>query len=118
MNKNHPLWAKAAAGVAAALLLLVGVYFFFPRHTQPKVQTEAQLQLTIDQLKLYDGTDTSKPIYLAYQGNIYDVTAGKSYYEPGGTYHWLTGRDATSDLNLVGGEIIKRKYPVVGKIVQ
>lgn len=33
--------------------------------------------LTDDQLSAYDGSDPSKPIYLALNGTIYDVSAGR-----------------------------------------
>lgn len=33
--------------------------------------------LTDDQLSAYDGSDSSKPIYLALNGTIYDVSAGR-----------------------------------------
>jgi predicted heme/steroid binding protein len=69
------------------------------------------------ELALYNGSDPTKPIYLGMNGLVYDVTAGREYYQPGGTYHWLAGKDSSADLNLVGGEIIKRKYPVVGSLV-
>lgn len=47
------------------------------------------------QLKAFDGTDPSRPIYVALNGTIYDVTAGARFYGPGGTYHVLAGKDAS-----------------------
>lgn len=35
------------------------------------------------------------PIYLAVNGTIFDVSAGRDYYGPGGSYHGLAGHDAT-----------------------
>ncbi|KAJ3369186.1 hypothetical protein GGF31_005467 [Allomyces arbusculus] len=49
---------------------------------------------TPEELKQYDGTDPSKPIYLAIMGDVFDVTEGRSYYGPGGGYHFFAGRDA------------------------
>jgi predicted heme/steroid binding protein len=89
---------------------------FFAKEPVPVV-TSSNILLTISDLKKFDGTDSSQPVYLAYEGNIYDVSEGRSYYAPNGAYHWLTGKDATNDLNLVGGDIIKKKYPIVGKIL-
>jgi predicted heme/steroid binding protein len=43
---------------------------------------------------LYNGEDPKKPIYLALNGTIYDVSAGKTTYGPGGSYHHFAGRDA------------------------
>ena len=76
-----------------------------------------QYQLTLSQLKQYDGSDQVKPILLAYHGALYDVSAGKKYYGIGATYHFLVGKDSTTVLDFIGGEIIKVKYPVVGKVI-
>lgn len=43
----------------------------------------------------YDGSNPNTPIYLALNGTIYDVTAGRSMYGPGGSYHFFAGRDAS-----------------------
>jgi predicted heme/steroid binding protein len=51
--------------------------------------------LTEAELRAYDGTDADKPIYLAINGTIYDVSISPSFYGPGGHYHHFVGRDAT-----------------------
>ena len=71
---------------------------------------------TAEELKKYNGSDPTLPIYLSYEGNIYDVTAGKEFYQTGGPYHDLAGKDSTSEPNFAGGGIIKRKYPIIGKL--
>lgn len=53
------------------------------------------LLLTPEQLALYNGTDSTKPIYLAINSTIFDVTAGKHTYGPGGSYEVFAGRHAT-----------------------
>jgi len=53
------------------------------------------ISLTDAELKAYDGTDPDKPIYLAVNGTIFDVTAGRRHYGPGGSYHFFAGADAT-----------------------
>lgn len=52
------------------------------------------LYLTPDELTVYDGTDPTKPIYLAINGTIYDVSANRRTYGPGGSYHYFAGCDA------------------------
>ncbi|KAJ4481916.1 cytochrome b5-like heme/steroid binding domain-containing protein, partial [Lentinula aciculospora] len=52
-----------------------------------------QRLFTESELARYDGTDPDKPVYLAIDGDVYDVTKGKAY-QPGGPYHILTGVDA------------------------
>jgi predicted heme/steroid binding protein len=41
----------------------------------------------------YDGKVEGRPIYLAIDGDVYDVSKGKAY-QPGGSYHILAGVDA------------------------
>ncbi|KAK2466399.1 hypothetical protein APHAL10511_002041 [Amanita phalloides] len=44
-------------------------------------------------LSEYDGKTPGKPIYIAIDGDVYDVTGGKAY-QPGGPYHFFAGVDA------------------------
>lgn len=82
------------------------------------VSVEAPLtQFTASDLKKYDGSDSNLPIYLALNGDVYDVTEGKEFYQTSGPYHYLAGRDSSSELNLIGGSIIKSKYPVIGRLI-
>lgn len=67
-------------------------------------------------LKKFDGTTPDNPIYIGLDGYVYDVTSGRKFYEKGGTYHYLAGKDSSKDLALIGGDIIKSKYPIVGKL--
>jgi hypothetical protein len=50
--------------------------------------------LTPEELAAYDGTDESKPVYLAINGTIYDVSNGRHIYGPGGSYSFFSGCDA------------------------
>lgn len=73
---------------------------------------------TASTLAHYDGSDPTLPVLIAFQGNVYDVSPGRSYYEPGGAYHFLAGTDGTVLLEKIGGDIIKRKYTVIGTFTQ
>lgn len=53
------------------------------------------IHLTPTELSLYNGTDPSLPIYLAVNGTIFDVSANRMMYGPGGHYNFFTGRDAS-----------------------
>ncbi|XP_030544462.1 probable steroid-binding protein 3 [Rhodamnia argentea] len=46
----------------------------------------------------FNGTDPSKPIYVAIKGRVFDVTTGKSFYGPGGAYAMFAGKDASRAL--------------------
>ncbi|KAI0662943.1 cytochrome b5 [Cubamyces menziesii] len=46
------------------------------------------------QLAQFDGTDPGKPVYIAIDGDVYDVSSNRATYGPGGSYHMMAGRDA------------------------
>lgn len=64
-----------------------------PRYLKFRL-TPGYVQLSTEQLALYNGTDPSLPIYLAVDGLVFDVTAGKPIYGPGGSYSKLAGTDS------------------------
>lgn len=103
-------------GVVLLVLLLANVMFllFFKSKSVPNNQL---ISFNVMELKKYDGTDPNLPIYLAYNGDVYDVTAGKEFYVLGGAYHDLAGKDSTKELNFAGGGIIKIKYKIIGKLI-
>lgn len=99
------------------------------------------MEFTPDQLIQYNGTDPSKPIYVAIRGRVFDVSTGRSFYGPGGSYCMFAGKDASRALakmskneedvvpsldGLTEKEIgvlddwekkFEAKYPVVGRVV-
>ena len=72
--------------------------------------------ITTESLAQYNGSDPSLPIYIAFEGLVYDVSEGSKFYAPGGAYNFLAGTDGTTLLRIAGGETIKKKYPVVGTL--
>ena len=79
---------------------------------EPLVETTSVF--TKDSLAVFNGEDSSLPIYIAFEGNVYDVTEGEKFYGPDGNYNFLAGTDSTKLLKVFGGDTIKNKYPVVG----
>ncbi|KAK3439632.1 probable steroid-binding protein 3 [Eucalyptus grandis] len=99
------------------------------------------MEFTPSELIQFNGTDPSKPIYVAIKGRVFDVTAGKSFYGPGGAYAAFSGKDASRALakmskndedvsasldGLSDKEMgvlddwekkFEAKYPVVGRVV-
>ncbi|KAH1498302.1 hypothetical protein LV164_006210 [Aspergillus fumigatus] len=67
----------------------------WPVLVQYIVSQPRPVYLTPDQLALYNGTDPSLPIYVAVNGTIFDVSANRLVYGPGGSYNFFAGRDAT-----------------------
>jgi predicted heme/steroid binding protein len=45
-------------------------------------------------LATFDGTDGNKPIYIAIDEDVYDVSSNRRTYGPGGPYHSMAGVDA------------------------
>ncbi|KAG6391955.1 hypothetical protein SASPL_149719 [Salvia splendens] len=55
-------------------------------------------EVTADELKKYDGSDSSKPLLMAIKGQIYDVSQSRMFYGPGGPYALFAGKDASRAL--------------------
>ncbi|KAM0858371.1 hypothetical protein ACQ4PT_047870 [Festuca glaucescens] len=109
-------------------------------HKAREVKIEMATELTAAQLRAYDGSDASKPIYVAIRGKVYDVSAGRGFYGPGGDYAIFAGREASralakmsKDSGDVSGDLaglsekelgvladwetkFQAKYPVVGRL--
>lgn len=49
-------------------------------------------------LAQYDGSDPSKPIYVAIKGRVFDVTHKKDMYGKGTGYNVFAGKDASKGL--------------------
>ncbi|KAG0466970.1 hypothetical protein HPP92_017964 [Vanilla planifolia] len=101
----------------------------------------AMAELTANELRGYDGSDDSKPIYVSIRSTVFDVTNAKSFYGPGGPYAVFAGREASRALAKmskseedISGELddltekelsvlqdwenkFRAKYPVVGRVV-
>ncbi|KAN0106782.1 cytochrome b5 [Hyaloscypha variabilis] len=67
----------------------------FTRLSVLKSWLNGPIQYTDADLRFYDGTDPTKPILLAINGTIYDVSNGRKHYGPGGSYHLFAGADAS-----------------------
>ncbi|KAG8955580.1 hypothetical protein FRC04_007571 [Tulasnella sp. 424] len=64
------------------------------RHWASLIPDGTQKMYTESMLAKYDGTDPEKPVLLAIDGIVYDVSEGRRTYGPGGSYHQFAGRDA------------------------
>ncbi|KOS22127.1 Membrane steroid-binding protein 2 [Escovopsis weberi] len=53
------------------------------------------MYLTPKELSKFDGSDPSKPLYIAIKGTIYDVSVNRRMYGPGGSYGYFAGVDAS-----------------------
>ena len=116
--KNNKLLLSV---LVVAELFILAIFLYLPQQDSSSVLAEQTVNgekiFTTQELGMYDGTDPSLPIYLALDGDVYNVSPGKEYYKPGGSYHSLAGKDASEELHFAGGSIIKRKYKIVGKLL-
>jgi len=55
---------------------------------------------TLEELKAFDGSDTSKPVYVAIKGTVFDVSRKRDTYGPGGSYAVFAGKDGSRGLGL------------------
>jgi len=97
---------KSSKGFVLALSLVLGLalgifYFGWGKFnsltlTANSTKTKKSNGLfTMEELKLYNGSDPELPLYLAIIGEVFDVTRGKQYYGPGGGYSFFAGTDGT-----------------------
>lgn len=87
----------AAIGAAGSSKAFHGNYTFnyANQYTNPRYwlqQLKTPVNLTESQLASFDGSN-GKPIYLAVNGSVYDVSASPELYGPGGSYSFFTGKD-------------------------
>lgn len=101
------------------LIVLDALVFSVTQHHANAAQPEKLRTYSLAELSAYDGTDPNKPVLLAMDGYVYDISRGRDqYYAPGKPYHMLAGNDASALLHLIGGDIITRKYEAVGRMVR
>ncbi|KAJ5592167.1 hypothetical protein N7537_009071 [Penicillium hordei] len=75
--------------------VLWGYRPWYTRWPVVKQWVQGPVTLTPSQLSLYNGTDTNLPLYVAVNGTVFDVSANRMIYGPGGSYNFFAGRDAT-----------------------
>ena len=126
-QKKHfkPIFSSSLSVVLCFLLIFVFLRIFIFKPTKEDnscvsvsknstASAKTLVSLSSNQLKEFDGVRNYK-VYIGLDCLVYDVTSGKDqYYGEGKPYHYLVARDATDQLKIFGGDIIKRKYPVVG----
>ncbi|CAE6416564.1 unnamed protein product [Rhizoctonia solani] len=113
---NYSATSVAIAAVAVA----VPSYWLFSRQRSqgqsspagsstkrnPFAVPDGQLQppkddpYTLAELSAYDGRDPGRPVYVAIKGTVFDVTAKRDVYGPGGSYSVFAGKDGSKGLGL------------------
>ncbi|KAJ7644822.1 cytochrome b5-like heme/steroid binding domain-containing protein [Roridomyces roridus] len=55
---------------------------------------------TLEQLREFDGSDPSKPIYVSIKGTVFDVSHKADVYGPGKSYSIFAGKDGSKGLGM------------------
>jgi len=70
-----------------------------PSKAPPQLPAMAKQDLTLEQLRGYNGTESNGRILTAIYGDIFDVSRRSDLYGTGGSYSLFAGRDATRALS-------------------
>ncbi|KAI9282202.1 cytochrome b5-like heme/steroid binding domain-containing protein [Sporodiniella umbellata] len=54
--------------------------------------------ITVSELRKYDGSDPSLPIYVGIKGDVFDVSKNTASYGPGAGYNVFAGKDSSKAL--------------------
>lgn len=131
------------------VIMAVLVYKIYRKYTRSHAVTpvlnlpKLRKDMTVAELRQYDGTQPDGRVLIAVNGWIFDVTRGRRFYGPGGPYALFGGRDASrglatfsvtssdkeyddlSDLNSMQMESVKEweeqfreKYDLVGRLLK
>ncbi|XP_070572496.1 neuferricin-like [Ptychodera flava] len=73
----------------------VKLLFGYDGSSQKKTSSEVSKVFTLEELKHLKGGPGSKGLCVAVLGKVFDVSAGKKHYGPGGGYEFFSGRDGT-----------------------
>ncbi|KAL5079358.1 hypothetical protein RYX36_007779 [Vicia faba] len=68
---------------------------------EPRREAVEVGEMTETELRLYNGSDKSKPILISVKGQIYDVSEGRNFYGPGGSYTMFAGKECSRALALL-----------------
>lgn len=131
---------------AIIFVLLYKIYLKFtkvPQETPAVELPKIRKDMTVSELRQYDGNQADGRVLVAVNGWIFDVTRGRRFYGPGGPYAAFGGKDASrglatfsvtssdkeyddlSDLNSMEMESVKEweaqfreKYELVGRLLK
>lgn len=107
----HSYTGLSPAAFFTIVALMVGVYrlvcgMFVAPDAAPEKRSlppePVQVgDMTLEELRAYDGSDPRKPLLMAIKGQIYDISKGRMFYGPGGPYALFAGKDASRALALM-----------------
>ena len=109
--------SKTKYSLMAAAMFGIGLAIFDKQLIVKKIRVEGSWPIyTQASLNGYNGDNPEKPVLLALDGWVYDISPGRAtFYDPGKPYHFLAGTDASVSLHMFGGDLIRSKYKIVGQ---
>jgi len=113
---NELFGSPLNAVLVLAILYLLYKIFKSDTDSQPNIQVEPPLprmkkkDMTLQELRKYDGNGPEGRVLVAVLGKIYDVTRGKKFYGPGGPYSGFSGRDASRGLATFNVDAVSDEY--------
>ena|SRR3989338_1858549 len=107
----EPVWVAIAAVLVLIVYLSVRLWMQEPETPPPRiVRAPFHGDVARSQLAQYDGRDSTKPILVGIDGELFDVTNSPAYC-PGGSYQIFAGTDATRALALSSFETFDLAHP-------
>lgn len=100
MDANSFVLIIAAGVVSYFVLTIMRAIFeiFFPSKVPAGYQPALVGEITLEEMSKCTGEDPFRPILVAVNGKIYDMTEARNFYGPGGAYHVYAGREAARAL--------------------
>ncbi|KAL5528728.1 hypothetical protein ACEPAF_7865 [Sanghuangporus sanghuang] len=66
----------------------------------PELDPPKDTPFRLEELREFDGSDPSKPIYVSIKGTVFDVTNKREMYGPGKSYNIFAGKDGSRGLGM------------------
>ncbi|XP_056141329.1 neuferricin [Lampris incognitus] len=95
-------WTPCWAYVSFAFLSVLLAILCAPRHwydagfeSEPSRAAPPARLMSVRELSLHDGEESSRGLYVALLGQVFDVRRGQKHYGVGGAYHCMAGKDAS-----------------------
>jgi len=122
--ESFSYWDYIQLAIIAVLLYCIGILlkqiFTPPKpiivNPAPPKPPPVKRAWTRAELRAYNGTDATKPILMAVNGTVYDVSRGRQFYGPGGPYGLFAGRDASRALAKSSFEAVYLDDPCVDNL--
>lgn len=96
---------KTAAAIFVATVVVTVTFFYWltkdpplpkgPGGKDAGEEPEPPRNFTAAQLREFTGQEKDQPIYVALQGEVYDVSSARDFYGPEGVYGAFAGHDVT-----------------------